>query len=252
VDVAIVNGVVPLRFSPKIIVNHGVFTAGKLYRWVAKLLYRRYDAVVCVSNKLRSEVRSNLGVDCKVMPLPMKLDLYKPASPGERENVVMHIGTRPIKNPQISIEAIKILRRHGYNVKLVMIGAPIGISSDEAVEFRSGLRESEKLELLCRAKALILPSSYETFSYVTLEAMACGTPVVVSSAVPEEVVINGYNGIRVNSYDPRDYADALESLLRNEELWLRLHSNGLRFVKQFDHISVTKKYLDIIGEVYDG
>jgi glycosyltransferase involved in cell wall biosynthesis len=252
VDVAIVNGVVPLRFSPKIIVNHGVFTAGKLYHQVAKLLYRRYDAVVCVSNKLRSEVKSNLGVDCKVMPLPMKLDLYKPASPGERENVVMHIGTRPIKNPQISIEAIRILRRHGYNVKLVMIGAPIGISSNEAVEFRSGLRESEKLELLCKAKALILPSSYEALPYVTLEAMACGTPVVVSSAVPEEVVINGYNGIRVNSYDSRDYADALESLLRNEELWLRLHSNGLRFVKQFDHISVTKKYLDIIGEVYEG
>jgi glycosyltransferase involved in cell wall biosynthesis len=252
VNVAIVNGVVPLRFSPKIIVNHGVFTAGKLYRWVAKLLYRRYDAVVCVSNKLRSEVRSNLGVDCKVMPLPMKLELYKPASLGERGNVIVHIGTRPIKNPQISIEAIRILRRHGYNVKLVMIGAPIGISSDEAVEFRSGLRESEKLELLCRAKALILPSSYETFSYVTLEAMACGTPVVVSSAVPEEVVINGYNGIRVNGYDSRDYANALESLLRNEELWLRLHSNGLRFVKQFDHISVTRKYLDIVSEVYDG
>ena len=252
VDVAMVNGVVPLRFSPKIIVNHGVFAAGKLYRLTAKLLYRRYDAVVCVSNKLRSEVKSDLGVDCRVVPLPMKLELYKPASLGERENVIVHIGTRPIKNPQISIEAIKILRKRGYNVKLVMIGAPIGIPSDKAVEFRSGLMESEKLKLLCRAKALILPSSYETFSYVTLEAMACGTPVVVSSAVPEEVVINGYNGIRVNSYDPMDYADALENLLRNEELWLSLHSNGLRFVKQFDHISVTRKYLDIVSEVYDG
>jgi len=249
VDVAIVNGVVPLRFSPKIIVNHGVFTAGKLYHWAAKLLYRRYDAVVCVSNKLRSEVKSNLGVDCKVMPLPMKLDLYKPASPGERENVVMHIGTRPIKNPQISIEAIKILRRHGYNVKLVMIGAPIGISSDEAVEFRSGLRESEKLELLCKAKALILPSSYEALPYVTLEAMACGTPVVVSSAVPEEVVLNNFNGIRVSSFNPEDYANALEKLLLNEELWLKLSRNGLEFVKQFDHVRIAKEYEAMIKKV---
>jgi len=249
VNVAIVNGVIPLRFSPKIIVNHGVFTAGKLYHRVAKLLYRRYDAVACVSNKLRSEVRSNLGVDCKVMPLPMKLDLYKPASPGERENVVMHIGTRPIKNPQMSIEAIKILRRHGYNVKLIMIGAPISIPSDEAVEFRSGLRESEKLELLCRAKALILPSSYETFSYVTLEAMACGTPVVVSSAVPEEVVLNNFNGIRVSSFNPKDYANALEKLLLNEELWLKLSRNGLEFVKQFDHVRIAKEYEAMIKKV---
>jgi len=246
VDVAIVNGVVPLRFSPKIIVNHGVFTAGKLYHWAAKLLYRRYDAVVCVSNKLRSEVKSNLGVDCKVMPLPIKLDLYKPASPGERENVVMHIGTRPIKNPQISIEAIRILRRHGYNVKLVMIGAPIGISSNEAVEFRSGLRESEKLELLCRAKALILPSSYEAFSYVSLEAMACGTPVVVSGAVPKEVVIDGFNGIRVNSYNPVDYANALERLLEDEKLWLRLSQNEQEFVRQFNYVNIASRYLELI------
>jgi glycosyltransferase involved in cell wall biosynthesis len=252
VDVAIVNGVIPLRFGPKIIVNHGVFMAGKLYRWVAKLLYKRYDAVVCVSNKLRSEVKSNLGIDCRVIPLPMKLDLYKPASPGERENVIVHIGTGPVKNSQISIESVKILNRRGYEVKLVIIGMPSGIPSDEIVEFRGLLPPISIPNILCRSKALLLPSTYEALPYVTLEAMACGTPVVVSSAVPEEVVINGYNGIRVNSYDPRDYADALESLLRDEELWLRLHSNGLRFVKQFDHISVTKKYLDIIGKVYDG
>jgi glycosyltransferase involved in cell wall biosynthesis len=73
------------------------------------------------------------------------------------------------------LKPLGILRRRGYNVKLVMIGAPIGIPSNEAVEFRSGLRESEKLELLCKAKALILPSSYEALPYVTLEAMACGT-----------------------------------------------------------------------------
>jgi glycosyltransferase involved in cell wall biosynthesis len=246
VDVAIVNGVVPLRFSPKIIVNHGVFTAGKLYRWVAKLLYRRYDAVACVSNKLRSEVKGNLGVDCRVVPLPMKLELYKPASLGERENVIVHIGTRHVKNPQISIETIKILRKRGYDVKLVIIGASIGIPRDEAVEFRSGLTESEKLELLCRAKALILPSSYETFSYVTLEAMACGTPVVVSSAVPEEVVINGYNGIRVNSYNPIDYANALERLLEDEKLWLRLSQNEQEFVRQFDYVNIASRYLELI------
>jgi glycosyltransferase involved in cell wall biosynthesis len=158
----------------------------------------------------------------------------------------VHISTRPIKNPQISIETIKILRKRGYDVKLVVIGTPISVPSDETVEFRSELMESKKLELLCRAKALMLPLSYESFSYVTLEAIACGTPVVVSGAVPEEVVIDGFNGIRVNSYDPRDYVNALERLLKDEKLRLRLSKNWQEFVKQFDYVNIASRYLELI------
>jgi glycosyltransferase involved in cell wall biosynthesis len=223
--------------------------AGGLYRWVAKLLYRRYDAVVCVSNKLRSEVKSTLGVDCRVVPLPMKLDLYKPVNPAERENMVVHIGTAPVKNPQISIESVKILRKRGYKVKLVIIGRPINIRSEEAVQFRGPMFPSSVAKLLCRAKALILPSSYESFSYVTLEAMACGTPVVVSSVVPEEVVINNFNGIRISSFNPEDYANALEELLLDEKLWLKLSRNGLEFVKQLDHVRIAKEYEVMIKRI---
>ena len=79
--------------------------------------------------------------------------------------------------------------------------------------------------------------------------MACGTPAIVSSAVPEEVVVNGFNSIRVSSYDLRDYADALESLLRDEGLWLRLSRNGLEFVRRFDYIEVARRYSDVIREV---
>jgi glycosyltransferase involved in cell wall biosynthesis len=96
---------------------------------------------------------------------------------------------------------------------------------------RYGLTENQKNELLCKAKALFLPSSYESFFYVALEAMACGTLLVVSNAVPEEVVISNCNGIRVNSFNPVDYANALKKLLIDEEQWLKLSRNGLEFVK---------------------
>ena len=253
-EVAIVNGVVPLRFSPKIIVNHGIYTPGMptdpLYVQAARLLYRSYDVVVCVSNKLRGEVKSTLGVDCRVIPLPMKLDLYKPASPEERENVVVHIGTSPIKNPQISIEAVKILKRRGYEVKLVIIGRPSDTPSNEIVEFRGLLPPISIPSILCRSKALLLPSTYEALPYVTLEAMARGTPPVVSTAVPEEVVIDGYNGLRVHSLHPRDYAAALERLLTDQELWLKLSRNGREFVKQFNYIEIANKYINLIKNLY--
>jgi glycosyltransferase involved in cell wall biosynthesis len=96
---------------------------------------------------------------------------------------------------------------------------------------------------------LILPSSYEALPYVALEAMACGTPVIVSTAVPEEVVINNFNGIRVGSFNPEDYANALKKLLTDEELWLKISRNGLEFVKQFDYIEIAKRYISIISEL---
>ena len=241
----------PLRFRPKVAVNHGItLRPGWPYLLTAKALYRGYERVVCVSERLRCEMRNVLGVDCEVLPLPLKLELYGPG-PAERENVVVHVGARPVKNPQISVQAVEILRRRGFDVKLVVVGPPSAVIKSGAVEWKFSIPEREKVELLRRARALVLPSSYEALPYVCLEAMACGTPVVVSNAVPEEVVIDGFNGLRVGSYDPRDYADALERLLRDEELWLKLSRNGLDFVRCFDHVEVAKKYVDLIREAYE-
>ncbi len=249
-DVAIVNGIIPLMFKPKIAVSHG-FTrkVGWFYEILVRELYRRYDRIICVSSKLRDETKTRRNIDCTVIPLPLKLELFKPLEPGEREDIIIHIGTRPVKNPQISIEAVKILREKGYNVKLVVIGPPATLPRVEGVEYKYAISEKEKLELLCKAKALILPSSYESFSYASLEATACGTPAVVSNATPEEVVIDGFNGIRVNSFNPVDYANALEKLLGNHELWLNLSRNALDFARKYNYIEIARKYIDLIKEI---
>jgi hypothetical protein len=85
VDATIVNGVVPLRFRPKIAVNHGItLESNKLYVLAARRLYKGYDKVVCVSGKLKKEVKHFLGVDCDVIPFSMKLELFKSAELGER------------------------------------------------------------------------------------------------------------------------------------------------------------------------
>jgi len=89
--------------------------------------------------------------------------------------------------------------------------------------------KKELLELLCKSKALILPSSYEALPYTCLEAMACGTPVVVSSAIPEEVVIDGFNGIRVNSFNPVDYASDTGKTLSKQRVMVKPLKKRLGF-----------------------
>lgn len=131
----------------------------------------------------------------------------------------------------------------------MIVGSPTELIPAEGVEYRYNILEKEKIEMICKARALILPSSYEAFPYVVLEAMACGTPVVVFNAVPEEIVVGNFNGIRVDSFNSEDYTNALENLLKHEELWTKISRNSIESVKQFDYMEIAKRYINIIHEL---
>ena len=67
---------------------------------------------------------------------------------------------------------------------------------DELVEYVGYLKDEKKLEFLRGAKALIVPSVFdEPFGMVTIEALACGTPVIGSDAgATPEIIEDGRNG----------------------------------------------------------
>lgn len=156
-------------------------------------MYKRVDCIVSVSNKLATELR-DWGIEVKkVISLPMKLPKVHINDFTKRENIVVHVGVGDRKNPWISVKAVEILREK-LNLKLVITGGRLDIKRD-FVEVVGKLSLKEYVELLSRAKALVLPSSYEAFPYAALEAMACGTPVVVSNAIPDEVVVSDSMGL---------------------------------------------------------
>jgi len=122
-DIVVVNGVVPLRFRPKITVAHGPLgRVSKIQRTTLKILYGTYDRVVCVSKASEEEYRGIAKCD-EIVPLPFKLGLYTPKPMNARSNIVVHVGTAPRKNPQISVEAVKILRERSRR-KASVCGRP--------------------------------------------------------------------------------------------------------------------------------
>jgi glycosyltransferase involved in cell wall biosynthesis len=72
--------------------------------------------------------------------------------------------------------------------------------------------DEELEELYARAITSILPSTFEGFPYTVLKASASGTPVVGSNCIPEEALINGYNGFKINGINPNDYAKKLKMI----------------------------------------
>lgn len=252
-DVVVINGIVPLIFDKrKIAVNHGLYEmhTNRIVRAIAKNLYK--DCVrVCVSSKLAGEFAEFFGLPSKVISLPLKLSMFEPLRLCEREQSILHVGTRQIKNIETSIEVLRELKKKQKSLKLIIVGAKnenVEKLSEDArkdglmVETKFSVTIRELASLYRRVKALLLPSRYEASSYVVLESMASGTPVVVSRQIPREVVVNGYNGFRIESYNPLDYTRALSKLLADDELWTFFSENAVKSVRRFDHIKISEEY----------
>ncbi len=99
-----------------------------------------------------------------------------------------------------------------------------------------------------QAEALVYPSLYEGFGLPPLEAMASGTPVVVSrnSSLPEVV---GDAGLYINALSVDDVAGAMERILGDADLAQSLKEKGLKRAGQFKWENVARKTLVLLREV---
>ena len=106
--------------------------------------------------------------------------------------------------------------------------------------------------LYSAASAFIFPSLYEGFGLPPLEAMACGTPVIVSknSSIPEVV---GDAGLYINNpLNPEEISKIISILLDDDKLQKIMKNKGLKRAKNFSWENTINKTLKVYEEVYNG
>lgn len=137
------------------------------------------------------------------------------------------------KGVQTVLRALPRLRRRHPGLRLVIAG--VGTHEDplrelatqlrvsKAVSFTGYLEADELAELAAAADVAVVPSIYEPFGLVALEAAAAGTPLVVSDTGGlREFVEHGITGLRFTADDVSGLANAVSSLLRDEVLARRI------------------------------
>ena len=180
------------------------------------------------------------------------------------ERFVMYAGNvKPHKNLDRLIDAFARLRQNGFDdVQLLITGNEVSryaglrravhrYNLHRHVRFL-GFQSEDTLSALYRlADVFVFPSLYEGFGLPPLEAMACGTPVVVSnvSSLPEVV---GDAGILVNPYDPESIADGLARVLSDDALRTALRAKGLERARRFSWETSVTRVRAIYEEVGGG
>ncbi|MCL5962025.1 MAG: glycosyltransferase family 4 protein [Chloroflexi bacterium] len=246
---------------------------------------RSADAIIAVSNSTKRDIVERLGVpETKVFVVhhgvdrmfrPLK-ELRRVEEPLRRLGVtvpfVLFVGTlEPRKNLVTFLDAFaqvlsaraQSAEEHGASVmKLVVAGSKGWLCDDVFSRVRSlglsdrviftGQVEAEDLVALYNgATLLVQPSVYEGFGFPPLEAMACGTPCVVSntSSLPEVV---GEAAVKVSPLDVQGWTLAMLRLLSSREERDDLVSRGLERSRQFTWSAAAMKTLEVYHLVCEG
>lgn len=111
------------------------------------------------------------------------------------------------------------------------------------VKFVGAIRGQEKLDLLASAAVLVLPSHGENFGMAVAEALACGTPVVVSRNCPWKIVEERGAGYWVEN-TPERVGEALLGVLKDTERAQHMGEAARGVANEFGWKSVAKRMIE--------
>ena len=145
------------------------------------------------------------------------------------------------------VSAIGILEKKGLDVTLRLAGSEElnrsyahrirnqvqSTGLEGRVTFLGVLSEEALVMNYQEADVFVFPNSPQTWGLAVFEAMACGTPVVVSRGCgASEVLTNEVDALLVQPNRPYEIAGAIERLVRDDELYVRLSMGGRLLVEK--------------------
>jgi glycogen(starch) synthase len=243
---------------------------------VERRMARRADRVVVCSHYMQGHVADVYGIaEDKVQVIPNGIDPLDLAPVDDlaqlrarfaapTEKLVLLIGRLVYeKGFQIALDALPRVISRLDGVRFLVAGSGTHEAELKAQARRLGLDRhgsflgwigDDVLRSLYRiADLCVVPSIYEPFGLVALEAMASGCPCIVADTGGlREVVPNDDVGLRFRSRDPRSLAQMMEWVLANPALRYRLVTEASAHVARFDWSDVARRTDEVYAALVRG
>lgn len=213
----------------------------RLARAVADAANRRtaanYDAVVCTTDFAREEFDRIHAPNVVTVPLGVDLDQFHPRRRSQHvrrqwatadQTLLVHCGRLSVeKHAHRSIGALAALRCDGVDARLVVVGeGPLRARLERQaarlpVTFTGyiGCRNTVA-SILASADVALAPGPHETFGLAALEALASGTPAVVSNTSALAELLTADSGAAADN-DPQAIAHAVTTVISRPEPFRR-------------------------------
>jgi glycosyltransferase involved in cell wall biosynthesis len=240
------------------------------YRMLARPSLRRCDRVIVYSaNTRRDLLKGEMAAGNAIVNIP--LGVNPTFRPGLRTDTfarryrldapfILSVGVlEPRKNHILLFEILRRLRESGERVELIVIGRegwrwdnpltrPEYKALAPSVRILADVPDADLAEFYNRAAVFVYPSLYEGFGLPILEAMACGTPVVSSSAaaMPE---VGGDAALYADPRDAGAFTAQVSRVLRDSAMRAPMVEGGLSRARQFSWRRTAQETLAVYQSV---
>ena len=236
------------------------------------------DAIVTASAHERGLLARYYDADPeRVVSIPcgVDTDLFQPLDKDESRKALGIDAGRPVllwvgrleklKGVDVLIDALAQLE--DPRVLLLVVGGDEGAQAlrDELeaqardaglganVRFEGAVPHEQLPAYYTAADVCVVPSYYESFGLVAVEAMACGTPVVASRVGGlVTTVTDGVNGYLIPWRCPEPFAEKLDVLIRNPELRANFGRSARRSVERFRWDRIARQMAVLYEDVIAG
>jgi glycosyltransferase involved in cell wall biosynthesis len=241
------------------------------FPWVMQeVVARRLEKIIVVSQASARAVGRAFRIPqerIRVVHNGIDTDVFRPLDGVAKEpGGILYVGNSEDRNKggRFLLQALRLLRdemdfhltlvdNKKSNLKLApRLVREYGLHT--RVTFTGRVPTEELVRLYNRAELAVSPSLYEGFGLPAAEAMACGVPVVATTAPAFlEVVDHGETGWLVPPADPAALADAIRRLMSDPDLRAELGREGRRRVRErFDWRRAAEEVVAVYEEVLSG
>lgn len=257
------------KFNPFIISVWGSdITITPRESWVARRLVRhslsRADLICATSEYLARQTRTlyaETAGKIEVLPFGVDMDMFRPAEGRIYEASDLVIGAAKnldyVYGFDILISAFRTVLDSIPGARLRIAGEgdvyrdltalADKLQVSDRIEFVGHVKQVDMPDFLCSLDILAVPSREEAFGVASIEAMACGVPVVASDVGGNvEVLDDGRYGVLVKSESSSELAHAIVSLAADTERRKDLSVKGRQWVEsRFEIGKCTERQIDL-------
>jgi len=252
--------------KPKILHLHGIHIDFFKQYHLSRIIFKQVaDYYITITRHMGRDL-TELGITTnRILYLPNSIDVnfFKPKEEKE-DNLLLYLGRIvPVKGLHVLLESLRYIKQ---STRLVIVG-PIGDfkyyqdilehierenkKGKHKITYLGIVPQAELMKIYQEASIFILPSFWEAFPVVILEALSCETPVITTPVGGNpEVIRNSENGILVPPNNPLKLAEAIQHLIDNKDIRIRMGKEGRKWViKNFSLEVIAKRLCNIYESI---